>query len=151
MIRRPPRSTLFPYTTLFRAEINRGAPGLEVRQAKARRPQAVLERHGVKEAELSIGGRDDGGIFAVILAHQRMAGRGDKPVERILLLRHVDQADHLSADLFAFYDPVGDAEELADVDEVAHLLGLQERVEDQATHQIPRGLYPVLFALIVLD
>src|SRR5258705_8923790 len=27
MIRRPPRSTLFPYTTLFRSEIERGHPG----------------------------------------------------------------------------------------------------------------------------
>src|SRR3712207_7230571 len=26
MIRRPPRSTLFPYTTLFRSESDRGAP-----------------------------------------------------------------------------------------------------------------------------
>src|SRR3712207_7297246 len=27
MIRRPPRSTLFPYTTLFRSEALRGSPG----------------------------------------------------------------------------------------------------------------------------
>src|ERR1035438_10326780 len=27
MIRRPPRSTLFPYTTLFRAEVERGSVG----------------------------------------------------------------------------------------------------------------------------
>src|SRR2546428_5835441 len=27
MIRRPPRSTLFPYTTLFRSAANAGAPG----------------------------------------------------------------------------------------------------------------------------
>src|SRR5256885_6799039 len=26
MIRRPPRSTLFPYTTLFRSKLNRGGP-----------------------------------------------------------------------------------------------------------------------------
>src|SRR2546427_5821007 len=30
MIRRPPRSTLFPYTTLFRSTIERGAPGGEL-------------------------------------------------------------------------------------------------------------------------
>src|SRR3712207_8440505 len=29
MIRRPPRSTLFPYTTLFRSGSDRAAPGLE--------------------------------------------------------------------------------------------------------------------------
>src|SRR5688572_32526589 len=28
MIRRPPRSTLFPYTTLFRSEVGRADPGL---------------------------------------------------------------------------------------------------------------------------
>src|SRR5262245_65472244 len=31
MIRRPPRSTLFPYTTLFRAEIDLHGPELDVR------------------------------------------------------------------------------------------------------------------------
>src|SRR3712207_7944517 len=36
MIRRPPRSTLFPYTTLFRSFlINSGKPGLRVRQFDA--------------------------------------------------------------------------------------------------------------------
>src|SRR3712207_8386963 len=30
MIRRPPRSTLFPYTTLFRSPICRGLAGLDV-------------------------------------------------------------------------------------------------------------------------
>src|SRR3712207_8824219 len=37
MIRRPPRSTLFPYTTLFRSEVatRGGAGGLEVPEARA--------------------------------------------------------------------------------------------------------------------
>src|SRR5438067_10219480 len=38
MIRRPPRSTLFPYTTLFRSRPRcraRGAPGLRARDARA--------------------------------------------------------------------------------------------------------------------
>src|SRR3712207_7742694 len=47
MIRRPPRSTLFPYTTLFRSEL----PALAVEaQRVAARAVAVghqLERHGV--------------------------------------------------------------------------------------------------------
>src|SRR2546430_10945449 len=30
MIRRPPRSTLFPYTTLFRSIVTRSAPQLEI-------------------------------------------------------------------------------------------------------------------------
>src|SRR3712207_7175672 len=39
MIRRPPRSTLFPYTTLFRSE-----PGRRVRR--------TLRHHGVEHAQL---------------------------------------------------------------------------------------------------
>src|SRR3712207_9280684 len=53
MIRRPPRSTLFPYTTLFRsaleegrAEVRRrleqGAPGLEVARAQSGVADAVV-------------------------------------------------------------------------------------------------------------
>src|SRR2546422_5535139 len=38
MIRRPPRSTLFPYTTLFRS---RHRPDRAARGARARRPQLV--------------------------------------------------------------------------------------------------------------
>src|SRR5260370_3983355 len=39
MIRRPPRSTLFPYTTLFRSPVHPGGPGLlgelpEVREVR---------------------------------------------------------------------------------------------------------------------
>src|SRR3712207_9573050 len=41
MIRRPPRSTLFPYTTLFRSHRARVHPGLEDRVA---RPAQLLPR-----------------------------------------------------------------------------------------------------------
>src|SRR2546430_11401862 len=42
MIRRPPRSTLFPYTTLFRSEVGlgRGAAGREVPGFERDRPGA---------------------------------------------------------------------------------------------------------------
>src|SRR2546426_12660499 len=43
MIRRPPRSTLFPYTTLFRSLTYRGMAGAERKQ----RSQAALERVGM--------------------------------------------------------------------------------------------------------
>src|SRR3712207_7104031 len=49
MIRRPPRSTLFPYTTLFRAVADRGAARLrDERQGRRRRrpDAAVLEPDG---------------------------------------------------------------------------------------------------------
>src|SRR3712207_7386554 len=44
MIRRPPRSTLFPYTTLFRSD---GSPGAATRRSSTppeRRPQLPAER-----------------------------------------------------------------------------------------------------------
>src|SRR3712207_9546370 len=45
MIRRPPRSTLFPYTTLFRSEESLVEPVLELAQpALLPRPQACGER-----------------------------------------------------------------------------------------------------------
>src|SRR3712207_8670993 len=51
MIRRPPRSTLFPYTTLFRSEPRRPLPNrllqrvAGVRQAVLVHARAVLEPH----------------------------------------------------------------------------------------------------------
>src|SRR5256885_11367919 len=46
MIRRPPRSTLFPYTTLFRSHGHDGATGAEYEQRAAQhaRPRAHRER-----------------------------------------------------------------------------------------------------------
>src|SRR5260221_7422873 len=45
MIRRPPRSTLFPYTTLFRSAIRHPVPAMEATAALgARAPALVAER-----------------------------------------------------------------------------------------------------------
>src|SRR5688572_31376348 len=41
MIRRPPRSTLFPYTTLFRSAPRRGAPPPDRQQLMVRRAIAI--------------------------------------------------------------------------------------------------------------
>src|SRR3712207_8194599 len=38
MIRRPPRSTLFPYTTLFRSTMRIGSKGLRVRSSRTTKP-----------------------------------------------------------------------------------------------------------------
>src|SRR5690349_23948367 len=55
MIRRPPRSTLFPYTTLFRSERDRMeglAMGFRQRLGKAPRAEGDEERaHGGEEPE----------------------------------------------------------------------------------------------------
>src|SRR5215813_14586442 len=45
MIRRPPRSTLFPYTTLFRSDIYDGATFLATVPANQSRPDVRSEEH----------------------------------------------------------------------------------------------------------
>src|SRR5260370_29094224 len=50
MIRRPPRSTLFPYTTLFRSRFarhGRASRAWMINRAPARRPSTRLKRAGV--------------------------------------------------------------------------------------------------------
>src|SRR3989449_7014449 len=49
MIRRPPRSTLFPYTTLFRSHVGRAHRALELLAAHA---DAVAHLDGGREAAL---------------------------------------------------------------------------------------------------
>src|SRR3712207_8241192 len=44
MIRRPPRSTLFPYTTLFRSQLLE-----QLRRLRQRVPRAGLQPHGHEE------------------------------------------------------------------------------------------------------
>src|SRR2546426_5247261 len=55
MIRRPPRSTLFPYTTLFRS-----APPREGRTRAARRVGLSPRRHAALRAQVSRRPRDGG-------------------------------------------------------------------------------------------
>src|SRR5256885_11329573 len=55
MIRRPPRSTLFPYPTLFRSDVAADRGGLELagtradRPAHGTRPPLLLFRHEIRE------------------------------------------------------------------------------------------------------
>src|SRR5258707_9701254 len=58
MIRRPPRSTLFPYTTLFRSHHDHPPPlrGEEARDPRRPRPR---NRHRESGAEESARGRED--------------------------------------------------------------------------------------------
>src|SRR2546425_9772779 len=53
MIRRPPRSTLFPYTTLFRSK---GVPGCRIQRCRAKRlphasPGKVISGNGLTRSE----------------------------------------------------------------------------------------------------
>src|SRR3712207_7248070 len=54
MIRRPPRSTLFPYTTLFRSPRRRGDVGLEHRPTRGDADRAAPGEPG---GELALGAR----------------------------------------------------------------------------------------------
>src|SRR5437870_13062087 len=55
MIRRPPISTLFPYTTLFRSLLPRSVPGFA---SAGRRYGAVRLRTGVRPLSLVVGAAD---------------------------------------------------------------------------------------------
>src|SRR3712207_7961243 len=52
MIRRPPRSTLFPYTTLFRSAQDLGGLRLELRQVARDGGSGLRLRHGLQCAHL---------------------------------------------------------------------------------------------------
>src|SRR2546427_7742358 len=51
MIRRPPRSTLFPYTTLFRSDSSRDAPRSRCRTRSLTRPRGGRVRDLVRRSE----------------------------------------------------------------------------------------------------
>src|SRR5690348_17612352 len=55
MLRRPPRSTLFPYTTLFRSDLGRGVVGLRLRLGGAMIKQLRLH---VRALGSDVGDRD---------------------------------------------------------------------------------------------
>src|SRR5438034_7351955 len=58
MIRRPPRSTLFPYTTLFRSVVRAGRPGADQHRQPERVHRAPARRGGVAaDGEPQSGGR----------------------------------------------------------------------------------------------
>src|SRR5258708_20893923 len=53
MIRRPPRSTLFPYTTLFRSAFNGAFGSLPAHELGKAAIMAALERAGVEGRQVS--------------------------------------------------------------------------------------------------
>src|SRR2546426_12720238 len=71
MIRRPPRSTLFPYTTLFRSVVEREEPERGV----WREPQGG-RAEGDLRARVGVGPQ-------VVAPVQRVVDRGGRPVVRI--------------------------------------------------------------------
>src|SRR3712207_8312785 len=74
MIRRPPRSTLFPYTTLFRSKGERGrAPSGDDAAVQDPEPTA---RRGFHHDHLALDGRQ--GPFSVPLMHRDELGEDRK-------------------------------------------------------------------------
>src|SRR2546422_4109867 len=57
MIRRPPRSTLFPYTTLFRSQCDVGRPATHGEPRNADFAEE-LGKHRTREADMLLGGAD---------------------------------------------------------------------------------------------
>src|SRR3712207_7496336 len=53
MIRRPPRSTLFPYTTLFRSAVGRQEEEVRAREERRHRVDLPEEEDAVRDAELA--------------------------------------------------------------------------------------------------
>src|SRR2546430_4351860 len=72
MIRRPPRSTLFPYTTLFRSAHQRSQSGLRLVARQPRRPGV-----GRRDDVFRGGGDRDAGVSTI----GARAGTGDKRSE----------------------------------------------------------------------
>src|SRR2546426_10789406 len=59
MIRRPPRSTLFPYTTLFRSHVVRRREALAAVEQARQRVVALADLHQLVQAHVPAGDRID--------------------------------------------------------------------------------------------
>src|SRR3989449_11046186 len=74
MIRRPPRSTLFPYTTLFRSLAEHHRP----RGGEARNDGRVVWRHEALEHPGAAGGRDPACAEDVLVDERRAVERAER-------------------------------------------------------------------------
>src|SRR5258708_14952585 len=86
MIRRPPRSTLFPYTTLFRSRARAGAgPVAAARASGARVARAALAALRRRSAEAGAAGAEGGAQLARSEEHTSELQSPDHLVCRLLL------------------------------------------------------------------
>src|SRR3712207_7094256 len=69
MIRRPPRSTLFPYTTLFRSDPSMVAPGTD---------QEVAAWQAAKRGESALAVVDEEGNFLGFVPPHRLLARSEE-------------------------------------------------------------------------
>src|SRR2546430_13275081 len=82
MIRRPPRSTLFPYTTLFRSALKAGAKEIEKVLAKDK-PADVLEAMGRPALAALFGAKSEADVDAA--ADELLSAAGLSPVGKCRL------------------------------------------------------------------
>src|SRR3712207_7398184 len=75
MIRRPPRSTLFPYTTLFRSGALEGVDRLHVGEVPG---DVVVEQDAVATQDVPGVGHDPPGLGRVVHLRQRCHGQDRK-------------------------------------------------------------------------
>src|SRR5256885_11363422 len=92
MIRRPPRSTLFPYTTLFRSVLDKpvdGVPGIG----------CMIDRRGVLRA--AHGAIDDviplGAMLAAHVLHDAQVAAFQDHVERVVIARSEEHTSELQS------------------------------------------------------
>src|SRR5258705_4847660 len=84
MIRRPPRSTLFPYTTLFRSgAVGERLPGMGVAQ---RRDAGAQSRTHTLREELHDGARQGRGVLG---GHDQPGLRSEEHTSELQSLRHL--------------------------------------------------------------
>src|SRR5256885_17043760 len=102
MIRRPPRSTLFPYTTLFRSLLIDRLNQAMLRTAREGRSLAVcfLDLDGFKEINDPHGAAAGDALLVGVAAHLKSVLRSEDTLARlggdefVLLLSHIGSAEH---------------------------------------------------------
>src|SRR2546422_10234689 len=97
MIRRPPRSTLFPYTTLFRSELARDAGHNDHGDAGVPNPRALEEVEPVHTGEPEV---EQDQVGAVLIEAGERAFRGEDPLLFMAPLAEKNLQD-------AAYPPIG--------------------------------------------
>src|SRR2546425_7328253 len=96
MIRRPPRSTLFPYTTLFRSNRVSGAdPGVEeLVRMRVRRPDARAAPHADVDPDRRVGAAVALDVLQHELRAERLGRVAHVEVGRVgAVLQHVAAAE----------------------------------------------------------
>src|SRR2546426_12742638 len=137
MIRRPPRSTLFPYTTLFRSHHDLGGRRvLERREGAARIDVAPGDLHPVGAAAAQVHGRGLAGAVGDIAARARVLVHGDERHARHLANEAgvLDLHRGIAAPGAVLVRVVADADPALEV--ASHPEGLRARLLQHVAHAL---------------